>query len=138
MNPFDVIKQRMQIHGSAFRNIRECARTVYRTEGIRAFYASYPTTLAMTVPFTALQFAAYESLTKAMQSRRRPGYDPLTHCTAGGIAGGVAAAATTPLDVVKTLLQVPVLTPRSATREVYGTPPESSTEERARRASSGE
>ena len=93
MNPFDVIKQRMQIHGSTFRNIRECARTVYRTEGIRAFYASYPTTLAMTVPFTALQFAAYESLTKAMQSRRKPGYDPLTHCTAVGVAGGVVMAA---------------------------------------------
>ena len=32
-------------------------------------------------------------------------YSPLTHVTAGGIAGGVAAAITTPLDVCKTLLQ---------------------------------
>ena len=57
----------------------------------------------MTVPFTALQFTAYESINKVMH--RRQGYDPLTHCTAGGLAGGVAAAATTPLDVIKTLLQ---------------------------------
>ena len=57
----------------------------------------------MTVPFTAIQFMAYESLGKAM--KRRPGYDPLTHCTAGALAGGIAAAATTPLDVIKTLLQ---------------------------------
>jgi hypothetical protein len=105
MNPFDVIKQRMQLHGSTYRSLTHCASTVFRQEGLRAFYISYPTTLAMTVPFTALQFTAYESLTKLMQSRRRPGYDPLTHCTAGGLAGGVAAAATTPLDVVKTLLQ---------------------------------
>lgn len=105
MNPFDVIKQRMQMHGSTYRSLGECARTVFRNEGIRAFYISYPTTLTMTVPFTALQFTAYESITKAMQRRRRPGYDPLTHCTAGGLAGGFAAAATTPLDVVKTLLQ---------------------------------
>ena len=105
MNPFDVIKQRMQIHGSTYRTIGDCARTVFRNEGIRAFYVSYPTTLTMTVPFTALQFTAYESLTKLMQRRRHPGYDPLVHCTAGGLAGGFAAAATTPLDVIKTLLQ---------------------------------
>ncbi|KAF2481995.1 mitochondrial carrier domain-containing protein [Neohortaea acidophila] len=105
MNPFDVIKQRMQIHGSTSRSLLDCATTVWRNEGLRAFYISYPTTLAMTVPFTALQFTAYESMTKVMQRRRRPGYDPLVHCTAGGLAGGFAAAATTPLDVIKTLLQ---------------------------------
>ncbi|CAK3970298.1 mitochondrial carrier [Lecanosticta acicola] len=105
MNPFDVIKQRMQLHGSTYRSLIDCARGVWRSEGIRAFYISYPTTLTMTVPFTALQFTAYESLTKVMQRQRNPGYDPLTHCTAGGLAGGFAAAATTPLDVIKTLLQ---------------------------------
>lgn len=105
MNPFDVIKQRMQLHGSTYRGITDCATTVWRNEGLRAFYVSYPTTLTMTVPFTALQFMAYESITKAMQRRRKPGYDPLTHCVAGGVAGGFAAAATTPLDVIKTLLQ---------------------------------
>lgn len=105
MNPFDVIKQRMQVHGSTFKSITECARTVWRNEGLRAFYVSYPTTLTMTVPFTALQFTAYESLTEILQRRRQMAYDPLSHCIAGGLAGGIAAAATTPLDVIKTLLQ---------------------------------
>ena len=93
----------MQVHGSTYRSIWHCASSVFRHEGLRAFYVSYPTTLAMTVPFTALQFTAYESITKVMH--RRSGYAPLTHCTAGGLAGGIAAAATTPLDVIKTLLQ---------------------------------
>jgi hypothetical protein len=109
MNPFDVIKQRMQMHGSTYTSLIDCATKVFRSEGLRAFYVSYPTTLTMTVPFTALQFTAYESLTKFMQRKRGSlgagSYDPLTHCTAGGLAGGVAAAATTPLDVIKTLLQ---------------------------------
>jgi len=93
----------MQVHGSVYNSVSQCARAVFRNEGIRAFYVSYPTTLAMTVPFTALQFTAYESLSKLI--KRREGYDPVTHCTAGGLAGGLAAAATTPLDVIKTLLQ---------------------------------
>lgn len=103
MNPFDVIKQRMQVHGSAYRTISECARSVYRAEGLAAFYVSYPTTLCMTIPFTATQFVAYESLSKIMNPSKE--YDPFTHCMAGGLAGAFAAGITTPLDVIKTLLQ---------------------------------
>lgn len=55
-----VVKQRMQAHGSQLRTVAETFRTVYRTEGLGAFYVSYPTTLTMTVPFTAVQFSTYE------------------------------------------------------------------------------
>ncbi|WWD20030.1 hypothetical protein CI109_104503 [Kwoniella shandongensis] len=103
MNPFDVIKQRMQIRNSPHRTVFSCAKTVYAREGLAAFYVSYPTTLTMSVPFTAVQFTAYESLKTLLNPGG--GYSPLTHVTAGGIAGGLAAAVTTPLDVAKTLLQ---------------------------------
>lgn len=93
----------MQVHGSSYSSIAQCARHVFRTEGTSAFYVSYPTTLTMTVPFTATQFMAYESLSRVMNPSKK--YDPTTHCVAGGLAGGVAAAVTTPLDVIKTLLQ---------------------------------
>lgn len=98
-----VIKQRMQIHGSVHRTMAQCARQVYKNEGLKAFYVSYPTTLTMTVPYTALQFMAYEFISKIMNPTRT--YDPWTHCVAGGLAGGFAAGLTTPLDVIKTLLQ---------------------------------
>ncbi|KAI6245901.1 hypothetical protein HI914_06124 [Erysiphe necator] len=105
MNPFDVIKQRMQMHNSRkiYRSLSDCARYIYRTEGITAFYISYPTTLSMTVPFTALQLLAYESVSTFLNPSKA--YDPLTHCSAGALAGGFAAALTTPMDVVKTILQ---------------------------------
>ncbi|KAF9191820.1 Fe(2+) transporter [Haplosporangium sp. Z 767] len=103
MNPFDVIKQRMQVHGSVYRSVSDCARKVYRAEGLRAFYISYPTTLTMTIPFQSIQFATYEYLRKVLNPSGH--YDPMTHIMAGGVAGAVAAAATTPLDVAKTLLQ---------------------------------
>jgi hypothetical protein len=93
----------MQIHGSQYKSITSCARHVFHNEGLKAFYVSYPTTLTMTVPFTALQFMAYESISKVMNPPRT--YDPITHCVAGGLAGGFAAGLTTPLDVIKTLLQ---------------------------------
>ncbi|KAF9434498.1 Fe(2+) transporter [Entomortierella beljakovae] len=103
MNPFDVIKQRMQVHGSIYRSVLDCASKVYRAEGLRAFYISYPTTLTMTIPFQSIQFTTYEYLRKVLNPAGH--YDPMTHIVAGGVAGAVAAAATTPLDVAKTLLQ---------------------------------
>ncbi|OBT83745.1 hypothetical protein VE02_07186 [Pseudogymnoascus sp. 03VT05] len=120
MNPFDVIKQRMQIHGSKklFRTMPDCARYVFRTEGLRAFYVSYPTTLSMTVPFTALQFLAYESISTSMNPTKA--YDPVTHCAAGAVAGGFAAALTTPMDVVKTMLQTRGSASDAALRNVNG------------------
>ncbi|KAJ1929403.1 Fe(2+) transporter [Tieghemiomyces parasiticus] len=103
MNPFDVIKQRMQVHGSTHRNILQCAVRVFRTEGLGAFYVSYPTTLAMTIPFQSIQFACYESCRNFLNPEGL--YDPKTHIIAGAAAGAFAAAATTPLDVMRTLLQ---------------------------------
>lgn len=103
--PVAVIKQRMQIQNSSkmYRSMWDCARYVYRNEGLSAFYVSYPTTLSMTVPFTALQFLAYESISTSMNPDKK--YDPMTHCAAGAVAGGFAAALTTPMDVIKTMLQ---------------------------------
>lgn len=93
----------MQVQNSTHRTVWSCFKTVYKTEGLGAFFVSYPTTLMMTVPFTAVQFSAYEFLKETMNPSGV--YSPLTHITAGGLAGGVAAAVTTPLDVAKTLLQ---------------------------------
>lgn len=118
MNPFDVIKQRMQVHGSTYPTIAACARQVFRAEGLSAFYVSYPTTLTMTVPFTAFQFMAYESMSKVMNPSKT--YDPITHCVAGGLAGAFAAGITTPLDVIKTLLQTRGLSQSAEIRQVSG------------------
>lgn len=93
----------MQVHGSEFRSVVNCARTVLKTEGISAFYVSYPTTLMMTVPFTAAQFSVYEYVKRVVNPKNE--YSPVSHMVAGGLAGAVAAGVTTPLDVAKTLLQ---------------------------------
>lgn len=118
MNPFDVIKQRMQVHQSEFRSVLACARTVLRYEGIGAFYVSYPTTLAISIPFNAIQFTVYEQSKRFMNPRNE--YSPTSHIVSGAVAGAVAAAVTTPLDVAKTILQTRGTSSESDIRSVRG------------------
>jgi solute carrier family 25 iron transporter 28/37 len=99
MNPFDVIKQRMQVN-STHRSIINCITSIYRQEGFSAFYISYPTTLLLNVPFHMIQFPVYESCSSFFNSR-----NPISHIISGGLAGGFAAFLTTPIDVIKTTLQ---------------------------------
>ncbi|KAI9290049.1 mitochondrial carrier domain-containing protein [Umbelopsis sp. AD052] len=103
LNPFDVVKQRMQLQDSTYKTVRECARKIYTHEGLIAFYISLPTTLGISIPFQSIQFATYEYFRKKINSDG--GYDPKTHMLAGAIAGATASSCTIPLDVVKTLLQ---------------------------------
>lgn len=119
MNPFDgtekrtmrdvsdslpiVVKQRMQVHKSEFRSVLMCARVVFRNEGLAAFYVSYPTTLAISIPFNAIQLTVYEQCKRFLNPSQQ--YSPTTHILSGAIAGAVAAGITTPLDVAKTILQ---------------------------------
>lgn len=104
MTPFDVIKQRMQ--NNTVNDLRSTIKTsthIYRTEGIRAFFVSYPTTLILSIPFAALNFGIYEFASDKLNPHQH--YNPIIHCVSGGISGAFAAAITTPLDCVKTVLQ---------------------------------
>lgn len=92
----------MQMYNSPYKSVLACIRTVHRTEGWGAFYRSYTTQLTMNVPFQAIHFITYEFMQEQINPHRQ--YNPRTHIISGALAGAVAAAATTPLDVCKTLL----------------------------------
>lgn len=106
MTPFDVLKQRMQVtEGKAAASVRllQTAATIYKNEGAGAFFISYPTTLFTNIPFAALNFGFYEYSLLVLNPTNT--YNPYYHCVSGGIAGGIAAALTNPLDCIKTALQ---------------------------------
>ncbi|XP_014254203.1 mitoferrin-1 [Cimex lectularius] len=102
MTPSDAIKQRLQMYDSPYRGMFDCIRKVYASEGIGAFYRSYTTQLSMNVPFQSIHFMIYELLQSISNPNRD--YNPKAHMMSGALAGGIAAAITTPLDVCKTLL----------------------------------
>lgn len=103
MNPFDTVKQRMQL-GSNTMSMTQLAKHMYQKEGMASFYYSYNTTVTMNIPSAVLNFVIYESSTKLLNPTNT--YDPIVHCLCGGLSGATSAALTTPLDCIKTLLQV--------------------------------
>ena len=100
MVPADVIKQRMQL--GFYRSGWHCLERMLSTGG-GSLYRSLPTTLAMNVPFSALMMSLNESIRKVLNPSGK--HSLSTYLISGGIAGAVAGALTTPLDVVKTKLQ---------------------------------
>jgi solute carrier family 25 iron transporter 28/37 len=102
MTPADVVKQRMQMCNSPYKQALTATKDIYRREGMRAFYRAYPVQLTMNVPFHSTHFTVYEACQNFSNPDRR--YLPMAHCFSGAVAGAAAAAITTPLDVCKTLL----------------------------------
>lgn len=107
MVPHDTVKSRLQQEKTPYKNFLDCVSRTYRSEGIRAFFRSYGTTVIMNMPFTAINFASYESAKQVLRSNFSVSDEegPLIQAVAGGFSGCIASAVTTPLDVAKTRLQ---------------------------------
>jgi solute carrier family 25 (mitochondrial S-adenosylmethionine transporter), member 26 len=103
--PTEVIKQQMQtgMHSS----MTAAVRTISSTDGLAGFYRGFAVTIMREIPFSFIQFPLYEGL-KAALSRSRNGEAVTSYESAafGSLSGGIAAAATTPLDFLKTRLML--------------------------------
>jgi len=103
--PTEVIKTRTQTstYGALGQSSFAAAKLTLASDGWRGFYRGFGSTIMREIPFTSLQFPLYELLKLKLSKKlnRKPLY---AHEAAicGSIAGGTAAALTTPLDVLKT------------------------------------
>nr|XP_006002096.1 PREDICTED: S-adenosylmethionine mitochondrial carrier protein isoform X2 [Latimeria chalumnae] len=102
--PTEVIKQRSQASPSS-GTYRELVKTLQQ-EGFGGLYRGYTSTVLREIPFSLVQFPLWEYL-KVLWSRKQ-GYvvDSWQSAVCGGLAGGFAAAVTTPLDVAKTQIML--------------------------------
>lgn len=102
--PTEIVKQRMQ--AGQHSTISETVSTTLAREGFLGFYRGFGTTLLREIPFAFVQFPLYEHL--KVSWKNFAGRDVMSHEAAlcGSVAGAIAAAATTPLDVLKTRLML--------------------------------
>ncbi|KAH7149793.1 mitochondrial carrier domain-containing protein [Dactylonectria estremocensis] len=123
--PTEVVKQRAQAghHGGSSAAALRAILGRYGTHGLgavwRELYRGWGITIFREVPFTVIQFPLWEAM-KSWGRRRRGGLEVSAGESAlyGSMAGGVAAALTTPLDVLKT--RVMLSKERVSVAEVFG------------------
>lgn len=103
--PMEVVKQRAMVRGGemAAASSLVVARDLLAYEGPRALFKGYGLTVGVFGPYSMVYFMAYERFKSACAKRRELGNTAVAGSAAA--AGAIAAAVTTPLDVIKTRLQ---------------------------------
>ncbi|KRX01139.1 Mitochondrial carrier domain [Pseudocohnilembus persalinus] len=93
--PFEVVKQQQQVGHDNL--VRHTINEIYKTKGIRGFYAGFGVLLFRDIPFSAIQLPLYEIMKKGKQID----LTLFESVYSGAVAAAVAAFLTTPMDVVK-------------------------------------
>ncbi|XP_057950641.1 uncharacterized protein LOC131145520 isoform X2 [Malania oleifera] len=106
-------KPGMQMYGY-YSGIFQAGRSIWTEQGFKGLYAGYWSTLARDVPFAGIMVTFYEALKDWTEyGKQKLISNPEYHANSsveglvlGGLAGGFSAYLTTPLDVIKTRMQV--------------------------------
>lgn len=112
--PTEVVKAKMQTSGGS-GGLADTVRQVITQERhgplgfvMGGLYRGFGITLFREIPFAMIQFPLYERSKQwiANQYNQPSGATPIQGAVCGSVSGGIAAALTTPLDVVKTRLML--------------------------------
>ena len=108
--PMDVIKERLQIEGQIKTEILggsfHAFKQIVKTEGLFGLYRAYWIHQLTWAPFNGLYFLCYEECRKFTQEYQLLPSGMINNFASGLFAGTIASVATSPLDLVKTRLQV--------------------------------
>ncbi|KAG5016726.1 hypothetical protein JHK85_022862 [Glycine max] len=131
--PIDVVSQKLMVQGysghSQYSGGLDVVRKVLRTDGIRGLYRGFGLSVITYAPASAVWWASYGSSQRFIWRFLDHGakYDEvapsmqkimLVQATGGIIAGATSSCITTPLDTIKTRLQVMGHENRSSIKQV--------------------
>ncbi|XP_067860485.1 mitochondrial thiamine pyrophosphate carrier [Heptranchias perlo] len=112
INPLDVIKIRFQLQieslslrepTAKYHSILQATKTIFREEGLRAFWKGHVPAQLLSISYGAVQFESFEFLTKFVHNAML--YDsrnPTMHFVCGGLAACMATVTVQPLDTLRT------------------------------------
>lgn len=102
--PTEVVKQRTMTsqNVSSF----DVLKITIRSEGFLGLYRGFFSTVVREIPFSIVQFPIWEFLKRRLSGHQGSPVQPWQSSLCGAIAGGIAAASTTPLDVAKTRIML--------------------------------
>ena len=104
--PTDNIKQKRQ--AGLFATTQATVTHIVSGRGLGGFYVGYLSTIMREVPFSLIQFPLYEAMKRYYHTHHSLSTEPqpAAYAVMGSLSGSVAAALTTPMDVVKTRMML--------------------------------
>lgn len=102
--PVEVVKQRRQ--AGVLCSSLAVAKKALKRDGLPGLYRGGLATLAREVPFSLIQFPLWELFKAEVVKHEGRSTTPTESALCGALGGIVAAAMTTPLDVVKTRMML--------------------------------
>ncbi|KAK3746610.1 hypothetical protein QZH41_014500, partial [Actinostola sp. cb2023] len=102
--PFEVVKQRAQAYSNM--SSMQALKFTLAQEGFQGLYRGFLSTLVREVPFVFIEIPLWEMLKNDWSNYQGYNVNASQSGICGAVAGGFAAAVTTPLDVVKTRIML--------------------------------
>ncbi|XP_049802836.1 S-adenosylmethionine mitochondrial carrier protein homolog isoform X1 [Schistocerca nitens] len=103
--PTEIFKQRQQA-STQNSSLLSMWRHIYAKEGFMGFYRGFTSTVVREIPFSVVQFPIWEFFKLSLREIKGDELNPAEKALCGAFAGCIAAAVTTPLDVVKTRIML--------------------------------
>ncbi|CAH2250482.1 jg9588 [Pararge aegeria aegeria] len=106
--PTEIAKQRKQTYtGTEKRSSIRILLHAFKTEGLRkGVYRGFLSTVVRDLPFSFIELPLWELLKTSIRDRNDGNISSFQSAMCGSLAGGLAAAATTPLDLAKTRIML--------------------------------
>ncbi|VDK68977.1 unnamed protein product [Litomosoides sigmodontis] len=115
--PTELVKQRAQT--KHVNDLGVICRMVYNRSGFLGFYQGFSSTIFREIPFAFIEFPLWEILKQKVAETREKQCTPLESAVCGSVSGGIAAAVTTPFDVVKTRIMLDESASRAGIVETF-------------------